>query len=320
MRLVIYKRKYCVYWREGTKPKRHSLRTADRATAEYRFKLYQQELGKKRETVGDIFPIYIKEKYPFAEWNWKQLKPFWENIRPDDIDREDCKRYIEKRRKQGIKNGTIHRELTMLRAAVRWNDPKTKAIFELPQKPPPRDLRLTKKEAQKLIQEGSRPHVQLFIVLALTTAARTTAILELTWDKIDFEGNRIILGEGKRLKGRATVPMNDTAKKMLLRAKKASLTDYVIELGGKPLKSIRKGVVEAGKRVGLKVSPHMLRHTAACLMAEAGIPINEISQFLGHSSPDITFRVYARYSPEYLKKASTALEFDVEALCEKEPV
>lgn len=316
MRLVIYKKHYCVYWREGRKPKRHSLRTTDKATAEYRFKLYKQELSKKVETIADLFPVYLKEKYPQAEWNWKQLKPFWEHIRPDDISREDCRRYIDKRTKQGIKNGTIHRELTMLRAAVRWNNPQTKAVFDFPAKPPPKDLRLTKAEAQKLIEGARGNHVKLFIVLALTTAARTTAILELTWDKIDFPGNRILLGGGNRLKGRATVPMNQTARAMLEKAHKASLSDNVIELGGKPLKSIRKGVVEAGKRAGLKVSPHMLRHTAACLMAEAGIPINEISQFLGHSSPDITFRVYARYSPEYLKKASTALEFDVAALCE----
>ncbi|WP_253284257.1 MULTISPECIES: tyrosine-type recombinase/integrase [unclassified Ruegeria] len=58
------------------------------------------------------------------------------------------------------------------------------------------------------------------------------------------------------------------------------------------------------------VSPHVLRHTAAVHMAEAGIAMEEIAQFLGHSDSRITASVYARYSPEHLRKAASALEFD----------
>jgi integrase len=43
-------------------------------------------------------------------------------------------------------------------------------------------------------------------------------------------------------------------------------------------------------------------------MAEAGVPMSEIAQVLGHTDPAITFRIYARYSPEYLKRAVGALE------------
>ena len=34
----------------------------------------------------------------------------------------------------------------------------------------------------------------------------------------------------------------------------------------------------------------------------------KIAQFLGHSNPEITRKVYARYSPTYLRKAAEALE------------
>jgi integrase len=44
-------------------------------------------------------------------------------------------------------------------------------------------------------------------------------------------------------------------------------------------------------------------------MAEQGIPMDEIAQYLGHTDPRITYRVYARFSPEHLKKAANALEF-----------
>jgi len=37
--------------------------------------------------------------------------------------------------------------------------------------------------------------------------------------------------------------------------------------------------------------------------------MEEISQYLGHASAEITRRVYARYSPDFLRKAASALEF-----------
>ncbi|WP_348539099.1 tyrosine-type recombinase/integrase [Ruegeria sp. R8_1] len=58
------------------------------------------------------------------------------------------------------------------------------------------------------------------------------------------------------------------------------------------------------------MSPDGLRHTAAVHMAEAGISIEEITQFLGHSDSRITASVYAHLSPEHLRKAASALEFD----------
>jgi len=43
-------------------------------------------------------------------------------------------------------------------------------------------------------------------------------------------------------------------------------------------------------------------------MAEAGVPMSEIAQYLGHSSTNVTERVYARFSPDYLRKAAAALD------------
>ncbi|WP_074785402.1 tyrosine-type recombinase/integrase [Roseovarius tolerans] len=76
------------------------------------------------------------------------------------------------------------------------------------------------------------------------------------------------------------------------------------------MKSIKKGfkaaVVDAWPR---DVSPHVLRHTAAVHMAEACVTMDEIAQYLGHSDSRITASIYARYSPEHLRKAASALEF-----------
>jgi len=43
-------------------------------------------------------------------------------------------------------------------------------------------------------------------------------------------------------------------------------------------------------------------------MGEAGVSMSEISQYLGHTNTATTQRVYARYSPDYLRGAAAALE------------
>ena len=41
----------------------------------------------------------------------------------------------------------------------------------------------------------------------------------------------------------------------------------------------------------------------------SGVPIGEISRYLGHSNSSITERVYARYSPTHLQRAAEVLDF-----------
>lgn len=38
--------------------------------------------------------------------------------------------------------------------------------------------------------------------------------------------------------------------------------------------------------------------------------MDEIAQYLGHSNSSQTYRVYARYSPDHLRKAASALELN----------
>jgi hypothetical protein len=45
-------------------------------------------------------------------------------------------------------------------------------------------------------------------------------------------------------------------------------------------------------------------------MAENGRSKEEIQQFLGHSDINVTRKIYARFSPNYLKEAAQALEID----------
>lgn len=150
-----------------------------------------------------------------------------------------------------------------------------------------------------------------------TDARQGQRLLELTWDRVDLDRRIIKLATndiGPR-KGRATVPINDDLMAALTAAKEAGVSDHVIEWGGRRVGSIKTGFNAAVKRAGIDhCTPHDLRRTAGRFMAEAGVPIEEIAQFLGHSNPNITRSTYSKFSPEYLRKAAGALNLGGPAL------
>lgn len=323
-KLVWHRGKLAVSFTEGGKRFRRSLGTDDIATARQRMADYltAKDGLRKITSVADLYAAYISDRKQEGKTTsriedaWKRLGPTFGTMDPEAITKQHCREYTDYRRSLGMSDGTVHLELGYLRAALTFAERDRligRAPFiPLPSKPPPRERHLSKEQAATVLASAVMPHVRLFIVVALSTAGRMQAILDLTWDRVDFTGRRIDLRDPERArtpKGRAVPPMNDMAFQALSEARKAALSRYVIEWSGDRVGSVKKGVGEAGRRAGIKVTPHMLRHSAAVWMAEAGIPIPEIAQYLGHTNPATTFRVYARYSPEYLRKAAKALEF-----------
>lgn len=312
MRLKIYRGVWCAVWNEGGDTKRKSLHTTDRGIAERALATLRAEPLVSQHTVAGIYGAYLTEKFnERAVWAWKQLEGPFGHLRPDHITRTLCRGYIAKRRAQEKSDGTIRSELTYLRAALRWHDPRTKAIIELPPNPPPRERYLQRAEYVRLLNSANDPHVRLFIILALATAGRMTAILELTWDRVLFDDGviRLALGGEKRRKGRANVPITSMARTALEQAVAIRTCDHVIEYAGRPVLNIRKGFATAAVAAGVPwCTPHVLRHTAAVWMAESGTPMAEIAQYLGHSDSRLSERVYARFSPAYLRKAASALD------------
>jgi integrase len=309
----LYSRGY-YYARQGTgkNTKRKSLHTNQYDVAVSRLRDLIEYDKIQHIYIKDIFAEYqeakrLQDTHNKNEYMWRSLQPFFGALRPDQITREACVEYKQFRQKS---DGTILRELSTLRAALKWHDPTTPAVFDMPQAPPPKHDFLTRAEVQQLLTGCLEPHMKLYIILSISTAARKSALLELTWDRVDFERGLINLGVSNGNKKRATVPMNSTAEQILEEAYKGQLTDYVIEYRGRNLKDIKKGFARTVERSGLikKVNPHMLRHTSAVWMAEGGVPMSEIAQYLGHTSTATTEKVYARFSPEYLKKAASVLE------------
>ena len=181
-----------------------------------------------------------------------------------------------------------------------------------PPKPVSKTQHLDDEQIGAILREAKSPHIKLFIQLALTTAARKTALLELTWDRVDFSEGVIELEnpeDDMRRKKRARVPIGPRTQQILLEAKAAALSDHVIEYCGNPVRDVKQALKRVGKRAGLPwFSAHVLRHTAAVQMARAGVTMPKIAQYLGHSNSRITEETYARFSPDYMLDANHTLE------------
>jgi len=308
--------------RDG-KRHRYSLGTDDPRQAYLIAPAFFAELTRPTgRTVQDLWTAYTLDKAGKAvlvtmQFTWKAMQARFGSRDGESITKEDCRAHIDARRRSGISDGTIHTELGHLRTVLKWAEnskliSKAPAI-ERPSKPEPKERYLTRDEAQRILAAAKTPHLKTAIHLMLGTAARITAILELTWDRVDLDRKLIYLRDPSdkvKRKGRAIVPINNTLMTALRDAKAGALSDYVVEWGGEPVKSLKRGIATAAREAGAHdVSAHVFRHTAAVWMAEAGVPMEEISQYLGHSSVEITRRVYARFSPDHLRSAAAALDF-----------
>ena len=323
MRIGKLNGRYVVMWNDDVgNRKRYRLQATDKkaAEAEGRDVFRRETTRPSGHLISDIWGLYREERSgrPIAETTkhtGKALLAHFGSMRPDQITVQDCRDYKTARIAAGLSQGTVWTELGHLRMVCRWAE-KSGLIerapnIELPAKPAPVDRYLTDAEITKLLTADAEPHIRLAILLMLTTAGRVGAILDLTWDRVDFDRNQINLrvdSEGPR-KGRAVVPMNSTLRAALAKSAEEATCDFVIEWASGPVKSIRKGFTTTVNNAGLKaVTPHVCRHTAAVRMASAGIPMQKISQYLGHSNTSITERTYARFAPDHMSDAAAALE------------
>ncbi|MEP5730119.1 MAG: site-specific integrase [Sulfitobacter sp.] len=316
---------FCVYWRNNEgKRQRYQLEARTRKEAEAEgidvFRRHHRQ-NANTVTVAMAWEEYRQSligrpTYKTLGYTGKAVLHHLGELRPDHIDRSKCDFFAAQREQEGISIGSVHTELGHLRSALRYAE-KTRLIERAPHiwrpaKPMPKERYLTHDEIRHLINCCEAHHIRLAIILLLGTAGRVGAILDLTWERVNFEHGTINLrlDDSKTRKGRAIVPMNGMTRAALQTARDAALSEYVVEYAGDRVKSIRKGFQNACKRADLDdVTIHTLRHSAAVHMVSAGIPMQKVSQYLGHSNTAITERVYARFAPSHMQDAAEVLNF-----------
>lgn len=330
------KGRYVVYWYEipGDPDSKRRFRLKAQNLKEARpeaKRVYEAQMILKGSelTFEEISKLYLKSlSGRSSERNvgylLKQVLPFFGNYSPLQIGDDEVDEYLEERRTdfwerndREISNGSLNSEIGLVQTALNFGYKKNLSgkpqKLKRPSKPVPRDRWLEVDEIEKLVEASKpEPHLQVALVIMLATAGRVSAVLELTWKRVDLKNRTIDLRvDPKRpAKGRAIVPMNSTAYELLSRWKPMCDSDYVVEYRGGSIGTIRSAFESAVKRAELKdVSPHTIRHTAAVHMVAAGCSLQRVSQYLGHSSIQVTEKHYARFAPKHLQKEAEAVDF-----------
>ena len=317
----IHRGKYVVRWHraDGKPPARISTGTNDKGLAETRAgQIWNAHHKPLSGRLADLWPMYVASRtieisYPEnLKYLWIALEPHFAHRLGKAITRDDCREYYAARKALGRADSTIRTELQILSACLNFHFKGDAPALWFPPTSKPRNHWLKKDEVTRILETTETPHIRLFIILAVTTAARMSAILDLTWDRVDFENRTIDYlppGRHKTNKGRTIIPINDRAFDALVESYNGRQTDSVIEYAGKPVMHVKKGLKNAGVRAGVHCSPHVFRHTAGVWMAQAGVPMEKISQYMAHSTVLVTERHYARFSPLYMRDASQALNW-----------
>lgn len=308
---------FAIVFLRGGKRVRRQLTATDRPSAEAEARALWIGTGNSPWTVGRCMTAYLasiqhKTSHQRRKDAWKALEPFWARVDPAVIDEAMCRSYATKRR---AGSATVRYELMQVSTALGWAHSNGNKIARrpqiwLPSAPEHKVRALDRSDFTKFFAAVKADHARTYVMLGLFTMARPSAILELTWDRVDFMRRRIDFtppNHVRTAKRRTVIPIADELLPELQRAHAARTTEFVIERGGQPVACIKKAFQAASQRSDVHATPYTLRHTGAVWAAEAGISMDELAQFLGHDDARTTAKHYARYSPDYLSRVANAI-------------
>ena len=333
--MAIHKRKsdgrWVVYWRDPetgkTKNKYFPKTLEGKAAAEefnstLELRPYDKQAGTFRgPTLAELTNDYLKAKVSeVADTTMRNmLIKFDKVIFPElgnhpavDLSPMVIDRYIAKRKRAGIKNTTIHRELSDVMAVLNWSVSRRYigvnplAGYRKPRRdddiirPPSTD------EAQALFKAAA-PHLKRFIALSYFAGIRPGAaeLLPIPWDAVDWnEKNLFIISAKKGGLATRVIPLHDELLTMLYRwqrddRKAAAKTgtpmpSTIVNYRGGPVKDIKKAFYHAKTKAGItrRLRPYDLRHAFATMILSGRGDLKSTSELLGHSRPDTTMRFY----------------------------
>ena len=147
------------------------------------------------------------------------------------------------------------------------------------------------------------PRERAMFEFFLASGCRVSEVLGLKVDDV-LSGQYIVFGKGSKER---FCYLNSKAKmylKMYLKSREGD-SDLLFTIGKAPYRqisrrSIEEEIANIGLRCGLKVYPHLLRHTFACMTLEAGASLKAVQELLGHTNVSTT-EIYAKLSNTSIK-------------------
>ena len=133
---------------------------------------------------------------------------------------------------------------------------------------------------------------KLIIIMLYTLGLRISELSSLELDDIKDEWVRV-LGKGNKHRD---LPLISSTKRILDEYLGVfMLKKFLFEKSGEKLSenSLRYIVTKVFRKIGIKVTPHQLRHSYATSLLNSGAPIVDVSELLGHSSMATT-QIYTK--------------------------
>lgn len=247
------------------------------------------------------------------------------------LSRADWKQYLIQLEERKLKPGTINRHFAAVSGALHsageyfpslgeWRPPSAPWFPE----PPGRDRLLSKEEIAKLLaalrsvrQFRERDHgvshrheVYDLFRLMLLTAAREGELLNLTLRQVSWDWKTAQIFAPKTNTTRV-IPLSEAALD-ILRARRVHAPTFFKKLNEYSLYSALQRAaqisgVEYGDRVEGGWVLYDLRHVAATVLENSGIPYSAVAAILGHRRQDQT-ATYAHVQLDTMRRAVDVLE------------
>jgi len=173
---------------------------------------------------------------------------------------------------------------------------------------------LSDQEAAKLLECVEHPKHRAVLTICYAAGLRLSEATHLKVADIDGQRAQIRINEGKGRKDRIVPASPKLLEELREYWKKYRPKDYLFP--GKtpdvPLSSatIQKACKMAAAFAGISkvISPHVLRHSYATGMLEAGVDVLTISKLLGHSS-FITTMIYLHVRRQHFERSPSPLDW-----------
>jgi len=275
----------------------------------------------KRIAIRDIVEDYLRHKLKTDKSRQAQLLLglccSLGHLQPQDITPKIIAAWRSER--PHLQDSSARRELGALISALRWGARHKLFLaanipaIDLP--PPGEALQLWMALSQEefVWSASQKPHrtktLQRFVPLALDTAARKTAILRLDWSRVDLGKGLVDYrepGARKTNKRRIPVPVNARLRPVLEEAWNDAPKDRAGQAYGLVVgtRNIDREFSDFADDIGLPwVTPHVCRHTWACLAAQAGMPMFHIARMLGDTLATVE-KNYAHLAPDHLTQVA----------------
>ena len=258
----------------------------------------------------------------------KHIIPFFEGVRYSKFDNEQLDRFIHDKTEKGLSPKYINDMLIMIKSAARWAekthqyDNKIKNV-ELLKTERKEALALFSDEQKQLVKtiNENKSLTAIGIYLSLFTGIRIGELCALQWKDIDFQRRVLHISKTvQRIKvndGKTKTEVRITSPKTTSSTREIPLPKFIIDIlmpfktddecyilsGTKKLVEPRcfsnryKKVLKKADLPSYKF--HSLRHTFAMKCLQCNFDMKTLSELLGHSSANITMKIYAHTSMEH---------------------